>query len=249
MTMQKHDTGGKKKHSRAGILFALILFLIAAGGAVFFYTDCRLENIEFKNDSIYSDEELKEALFTAPTDKYACLFYARLRWLDSFTMPFIEKTSIELTDRNSVVIYVYGKPVIGCVEHMGKYMHFDRNGVVLESADTILDGIPEIKGLKFNKVVMNEQLELSDRNCYDTMLEILQLLEKNGLTADDITFNERFEVILHMNGHDVLLGLSEHYDVKLNNLGSMMRAVGEGKYVFDLRNYSEDNAEATARPK
>ncbi len=95
---------------------------------------------------------------------------------------------------------------------------------------------------------MTEPLETGSSKVFDTILDILLLLDKNKLAADVIEFGLRGEVTLYTGDDEVLLGRSENYDFRINNLANVMRSAPEGKYKFDMRNYDEKNMEVDARP-
>ena len=74
------------------------------------------------------------------------------------------------------------------------------------------------------------------------------LLGKNKLTADDICFGVRDDVTMHIGGNEIQLGVCENYDLKVNNINPALAALPEGRYVIDLRNYTENNREIDVRP-
>ena len=232
----------------AGVVIRLLIILAAAVAIIVFVTCFKLENIEIRPGKRYTEEEIRNYLFTKKTDKYAVFFAYRVNKLDKITLPFVEKIDVELTDRNSVIIYVYDKAVTGCVSHMGKYIYFDREGIVVDSSSERLEGIPLIKGIDFSGYTINEPLDTGSSKVFDTILEVLMLLEKNSLAADDMEFGLRGEVTLHIGQDEVLLGQCENYDFRINNLANVMRSAPEGNYRFDMRNFDEKNMEVDARP-
>ncbi|MBO4415035.1 MAG: hypothetical protein J5824_03515 [Lachnospiraceae bacterium] len=228
------------------------LLLIAVAAIVYFLVSFRLENVEIRNDSIYSDEEMKEKLFTGNRlDNYTYFFSWRINRSSKSSIPFVEKTDVEIIDKNSVIIYVYGKTVSGCIEHMGKYMHFDREGMVVESTDSPLDGIPVIEGLEFDRVVQGEKLQMGDSGLYENLMIILKSLEKNSLKADKIVYGVRNDITMYLGGDEVLLGFEGNNDFRINNLKNVLETLRKeyngGTFRVDMRKYSEDNTEVTAR--
>ncbi len=230
----------------------LSLLLIAVGAIVYFLVCFRLENIEFRNDSIYSDEEMKEKLFTGNRlDNYTYFFSWRINRNSKSSIPFVEKTDVEVIDKNSVIIYVYGKSVLGCIEHMGKYMHFDREGTVVESTDAPLDGIPVTEGLEFDRIIQGEKLQMGDSDLYENLMIILKSLEKNSLKADRIVYGVRNDITVYLGGDEVLLGFEGNNDFRINNLKNILETLKKeyngGSFRVDMRKYSEENTEVTAR--
>ena len=228
-----------------------IIFIVAVA-IVFYLVSFRLENVEIHNDSIYSDEEIKEKLFTgSKLDDYTHFFAWRINRNSKKHIPFIEKADVEIIDKNSVIIYVYGKSVAGCIEHMGKYMHFDREGIVVESADEPLSGIPMVEGFGFDSVIQGEKLEMGNSDLFETLMTILKSLEKNELYAERVVFGLRNDITLVMGGDEILLGIEGDNDLRIRNIRAVLQSLREeyqgGNFRIDMRNYSENDMEVTAR--
>ena len=230
----------------------LSLLLIAVAAVVFYLVSFRLENVEIRNDSIYSDEEIRNMIFNGSRlDKYTHFFAWRVNKNTKSKIPFVEKTDVEIVDKNSVIIYVYGKSVAGCVSHMGKYIHFDREGVVVESADTPLNGIPVVEGLEFLDVTMGEKLKMGNSDLFTTLMTILKSLEKNSLAAKRIVFGIRNDITLYIGENIILLGIDGDNDYRINNISpvfaSLREEYGDKAFRVDMRNYSPKNTQITAR--
>ncbi|MCR5685427.1 MAG: cell division protein FtsQ/DivIB [Lachnospiraceae bacterium] len=228
-----------------------IVFIIVCGIAAFLVT-FRLKNISLKNGTIYSDDEIKNRLFdNSRIDHNTYLFAWKVNHSSKYRYPFIEKIDVEVIDNSSVIIYAYGKAVIGCVEHMGQYMHFDREGVVVESDSKPLEGIPLIEGLEFENVVKGKKLEMGDSQLFDRLLSLIMRLKQKEIVVQNIVFGLRDDITLKIDGNEVLLGNDDDYDYRINNLGAVMEAVesnkGNGKYRYDMRNYNEKNQELSVR--
>ena len=48
-------------------------------------------------------------------------------------LPFVEDIEVSCEDMHTVKLHVYDKTVSGCINYMGQYIYFDRDGVVLQS--------------------------------------------------------------------------------------------------------------------
>lgn len=228
-------------------IFRLLILAAVLGGAIYFAVGCKLEHLEIRPGSFYSADEIERRLFTKGTDKYAYLFATRINRFWHEQIPFVEKVDVELVDKNSVIVYVYDKAVIGCVEHMGSYVYFDREGIAVDSTVSRREGIPLVTGLGFSEITMGDRLDLSDSTAFKTILNILLLLEKNGLTATDIDFGLRKDVTVHIDGNEFLLGTKGDYDVKINNIPQALAAMDDGKYRFDFKNYDNEHREIDVR--
>lgn len=138
-------------------LFALVLIGIPA--VLFLYT-FNIKKIEVVGADRYTNEQIKELVFQSKADSNSLYLYLKYRFFDKTRLPFVEKIDVNMVDNHSVTIFVYEKMVAGCVEFMGEYLYFDKDGIVVESTTEKLQGVPVIKGLKFKEIILNEKLKV-----------------------------------------------------------------------------------------
>ncbi len=224
----------------ACLLLAFICIIVLLNG--------RVKHVVIEGVNHYSEEEIKEKLFVKPTDRITLLFYLRQKITKEKEIPFIEKLDYEMVDKNTIKIRVYEKLVIGCVEVMGGYMYFDKDGIIVESSNERVDGVPLILGLKYDQVMLHQPLKVQKSTLFDTILDMTKLIQSHKLSVQTIQFNSSYEVTLEANGSVVLLGSRDFYDEQLAALSSILEHAGNKKYTFDLRNYSKDNTTVPAKP-
>lgn len=224
----------------ACLILAFICIIVLLNG--------RVKHVVIEGVNHYTEEEIKEKLFVKPTDHITLLFYLRQKITKDKEIPFIEKIDYEMVDKNTIKIRVYEKLVIGCVEVMGGYMYFDKDGIIVESSNERVDGVPLILGLKYDQVMLHQPLKVQKSTLFDTILNMTKLIQSHKLSVQTIQFNSSYEVTLEANGSVVLLGSREFYDEQLAALTSILEQAGNKKYTFDLRNYSKDNTTVPAKP-
>ncbi len=162
----------------------LLLLVIVAVPAAVLLTAFRIKTVEVIGALEYTDEQIKEHVIASPQENNALYLYLKYKFFPTPELPFVEKLDVEMNSSHSITIYVYEKMVAGCVEFMGEYLYFDKDGMVVESSSKKLDRIPEIKGLKFKEIILNERLKventaLEDRDAEpDPTLSEKQRLEK-----------------------------------------------------------------------
>ena len=235
---------GKTKESWPSIRFLLgvcaVLLVLAAG--IWGYNTFRLKNIEINGLTRYTEAEftgkLEQGFLTSLTPVF-CL----VDNLYQKEIPFVEQYEIEYVDRQSARIYVHEKRVTGCVIIMGRYMFFDKDGIIVESSDTVLPGIPVIKGLKFDEIALYRKLKVQKESLFDTILELARLIEKHGLPVQEISFDSGYKVTLELEGITVQLGKRTSYDEVLNALSGILASIPGRKGLLDMQNYSSENGE------
>lgn len=221
--------------------------LVLAVAAVIFLKMFEMKHFTVTGGSRYSGEEMKELLVTEPTDTVSLFFWLRMRLFWEGEIPFVEKVEVELTGRDSVEVTVHDKLVTGCVEQMGSYLYFDREGMVVESAKERLSDVPLVTGLKFSKIVLRERMVTAKEGIFDVILDLARLIEKNGLRVSQIAFDADYAVTLYVDGNIVFLGKKEHYDEVLAVLKSLIDASGDRKFRFDMTAYENGNNRVTAQ--
>lgn len=225
----------------------LCVCLVFAAAAVIFRMMFELKHFNVTGGSRYSGEEVRQILVTKPTDRVSLFFWLRMRLFGAGEIPFVEKVEVELSGRNGVEVTVHDKLVTGCVEQMGSYLYFDREGMVVESAKERLPDVPLVTGLKFSKIVLRERMVTAKEGIFDVILDLVRLIEKQGLAVSQIAFDSDDAVTLYVDGNVVFLGKKQHYDEALAVLKSLIAASGDRKFKFDLTAYENGNNRVTAQ--
>ena len=241
MKEQENDYTKDKWLSVKQMLVILgVLTLLAAG--IWGYNSFRLKEITVEGLSRYTKDEfinkLESDVLFGLTPVY-CL-------QDSLTqknIPFVEKYEIEYIDRHTARIVVHEKRVIGCVIVMGRYMFFDKDGIVVESADSLLEGVPVITGLEFDENVLYKKLNVQKQSLFDTILEITRLAEQKNIITKEISFDSNYAVTLYLDDITVLLGKRTSYDEQINALSGILESLQGRTGVIDMQNYSKENGE------
>lgn len=128
------------------ILFTVVLIMISA---------LRLENVEIKNSTYYSDKKLESLYSIKPGYGNTVLTWLRLKYGSRPNVPFIDDLDIELSGFHTLKIKVYEKNIIGCIPYMGEYVCFDKDGVMVGSIAKRRDDIPVVEGIDYSSMVYN----------------------------------------------------------------------------------------------
>ena len=238
---QEKDRANEKGISvRLLILVLGVLAVISAG--IWGYNWYRLKNISFDGLSRYTEAEFTKRLdigfFTSLTPLF-CLSDS----VSQKKIPFVEKYEIMYTDRQSARVLVHEKRITGSVIIMGRYMFFDKDGIIVESADAPVEGVPVVTGLEFDEIVLYKQLKVQKQSLFDTILELTRLIELNELLVEEISFDSNYEITLQLKNITVLLGKRTSYDEPLKALAGILQSVQGRSGTLDMRNYSRDNAD------
>lgn len=214
------------------------LLLIAV--LVWSYNLFRLKEISFEGLTRYSEQEMEAKLqdsFLMTWTPFFCL-------ADTFgekEIPFVETYEIRYQGRNSAKVTIYEKRVVGCIAMMGRYLYFDKDGIIVESAGTLISDIPVVEGLEFTELVLYQKLKIQKQSMFETILELTRLIEANGLSVQKIIFSSDYQVTLISGNLEIQLGKRTSYDEPLNALKGILSVAGERNGTLDMRNYSKEN--------
>lgn len=232
----------KRKRFRVLKKFILIIMILATMYVLYFEV-FKLSRIEIEGSERYTEEEIRKYLVHDKFDEDSLYFYFNYKYRRKPEIPFIQDIDVVLKDRNTVEVTLYEKIVTGCVEFMGEYMYFDKDGIIVESSDQKEEDVLEIVGLQFNRIAMNEQLVVQKQSLFDTILNLTQLIHSYEIPVDKLAFNRDYEVTLTCGKSTVYLGKHDFYDVPLSQLNNIL-AKSKGKA---LAYYMQDYTEAGQR--
>jgi cell division protein FtsQ len=217
---------------------------------VLFVSTFHIEKVDVVGTKRYTVQQMNEMIFQSKQDYNSLYLYLKYRFFEEPRIPFVEKIDVKMIDNHSVTIFVYEKMVAGCVDFMGEYLYFDKDGIIVESSSQRLEGIPIIKGLEFSEIILNEKLKVQKDELYDVIINITQLIEKYELDVDIVSFNNNYEVTFYCNDIKILLGKKSTYDEVLSDLKNILiEAEGTELSEIDLSNYNNGTGYIIGKPK
>lgn len=226
----------KNKKNKWKILLVILVVAAALIGIVFFAF--RVKTIQYEGSKHYSDAQLSEAIFN---NEYPnALFYFLFQKKNQKAIPFVQKYEVEIKWPAKMNISIYEKPIVGYVSYMGCYMYFDKDGIVVESSTHSLEGVPQVTGLNFKSIVLNQKLDVSDTSIFITILDMTQTFDKYDINVDKIYFDADGSVTLYMGNVKVLLGVSADYTDRLFKIKEIAPKLEGLKGTLHLENYTKD---------
>ncbi len=230
------------------IRFAAVLVILGALalliGGLF-----RTEEIAVEGLSYYTEEEFLARISGEGARKNTLLFRWEQFRAGEQQVPYIERYDITTEGKNVIRIKVYEKILVGCVKVMGQYLYFDKDGYVTESSTEQLPGVPLIKGLEFDRIMLYEKLNIQKDELYDVILNITKLVREYEIPAGSITFNGKGEVELSVGGSSVALGRRTAYDLPIQKLADILPSVSDRNLYIDLSGYEGGTDDIIAKPK
>lgn len=227
----------------------LLLIIILGIPSVLFISTFHIKKLEVVGTQRYSAEQITGELMKTKLDSNSLYLYLKHRYFTDIRLPFVEKIDVTMTDTHTITVYVYEKMVAGCVEFMGEYMYFDKDGIVVESSSERLEDIPVIKGLKFNQILLSEKLKVQKDELFDVIINLTQLINKYELDVDTVTFNSDYDVTLDAGDIRILLGKKSTYDEALSELKNILAEAKGMEITIDMKNYVKGTSNIIAKQK
>lgn len=228
----------QKREERTGLMVAIIAGLIL----VIVLLSVNISTITVTGNQRYSDEQMTEILFPDRASRNVVYCYLKNRFQEHEKIPFVEDYKIAFQDPFSVEVIVYEKSVVGYVSYMSSFMYFDKDGIIVESANNKLEGIPWITGLEFGHIVLYQKLPVESREIFEEILNLTQILSIYNLQVDKIQYNRFGEATLYVADIEVILGSNEDLNGKIATLGDILPELKGRKGTLNLDTYDETNS-------
>lgn len=231
----KRSTSRLKKRIKVILSLAVVAALL--GGVYYFLQTHTVTTVYVDGNVHYSKEEIENMVFDGPLSRnslYLSLFYRDKQITD---VPFIASMNVQVLSPDTIKIEVYEKSLAGYVEYLGHYIYFDKDGTVVESSNVKTAGVPQITGLSFDHMVINEPLPVDDTEVFYRILTVTQALTKYSLTVDRIYFSSPERMTLYFGDVKIIFGTDELLDEKMGLIESLLPEL-EGKAgSMSLENY------------
>lgn len=229
----------RKKSIIIGSVLAVLL------GGLAYLSTFRLKTIRVTGCEAVDEQVIVDAVSSQKFSNNTLLLYlfGKIKPMDN--IPFVSKTELELASKNEIVVTVYEKSLAGCVEYMDGYIYFDKDGIVLDTDSEMIEGVPCIKGLRFNQWEMGQKLPIEDERRFRSILSITQLVDKYKLEIDGIQFTSENEIVLFCDGITIELGEGEYLAIQMMNLGSILEGLKGLEGTLYMKDFNHDNATAS----
>ncbi len=227
---------------RAGIVLAVFssLLLLLTGGFLYIINNYKVTTVHVDGSVHYTNEEIMEMVMGGRFGDNSLFLSLKYRDKGIEGVPFIETMDVDIESRDTIRITVYEKALAGYVKYLGRYVYFDKDGIVVETSTEETAGIPQVTGLSFDHVILHEPLPVDKPELFDEILNITQQLSKYSLTADRIYFDSVYNVTLYFGEAKIAMGENKDIDEKIMKLQYILPDLLGKSGTLDMREYSED---------
>lgn len=247
----------------SGVLTAAILLFI------FLF---HIKKVTVEGNIHYTEEEIKAMIMDDAFSGNSVLFTLKNGTREMEDVPFLESIRVEMIARDEIRLMVTEKNIVGYLEYNGAYWYFDRNGIVVEktaepamtaeeriaaeAAQNTEEGIVlgeempvknfvplvEGDGFRFEKMVLNHKLDISDPGIFNALSSINQMINKDNIPPDKVIYDADSNITLIYGDIEVWLGKDEHLEEKMNTLASIMQEMDGLSGILHLEEYDSSRS-------
>ncbi len=230
------------RSKRALILTGMLALLLTVlvGGYLYIINNYTITTVHVEGNIHYTNEEIMEMVMGGRYGNNSLFLSLKYRDKGIDDIPFIQTMDVTIEAKDTIRITVYEKALAGYVSYLGRYVYFDKDGIVVETSEEKTQGIPQVTGLKFDHVILHDRLPVEKPEVFDEVLNITQQMDKYDLSADKIYFDSDYQVTLIFGEARVLLGDSRDIDEKIMKLQYILPDLAGKSGILDMREYSED---------
>lgn len=240
--------GGRREKLRFGkskrvVILSVTLFLllfVLVGGYEYIIHNYTVTTVYVEGNVHYTSEEIMEMVMGGRFGNNSLFLSLKYKDKGMEDIPFIQTMDVEIEAKDTIRIIVYEKALAGYVSYLGRYVYFDKDGIVVETSTEKTAGIPQVTGLSFDHVILHEPLPVEKTDVFDEILNITQQLERYSMSADRIYFDPEYQVTLMFGDAKVALGDDRYIDEKIMKLQYILPALLGKKGTLNMREYSED---------
>ena len=214
---------------------ALLIFVLV------FFLGFRVTSVQVEGNSFYTDDQIKNMVINVPLAKNSILAGFINTEKSTKDASMIDSIRISRINRNTLLLQVEEKQMIGYIEFQGQCVNFDRQGIIQIITDAPLENVPKIEGIDVKEAVQGERLSGISRTKLNTILSVGKMLEKMENKPDRLGFNELNQLVMYYGDIEVRLGDDENMDEKINRLVGILPELEGMSGILHLENTTEDS--------
>lgn len=219
---------------------AYIVGLGLLAAAVVFFTYYKVDSVQVRGTTHYSDEEVKKMVLRGPLASNSVLAPMIYSTADTDDVAFVDAFKVTQINRSTICISVKEKKPVGCIHYLDSYVFFDRNGIFVEGSKTRDESVPYFDGIQVNSVVMDEKLDIKGDSVLNTAVALSTIFQKNEMIPDHIQFDSSYSISLIYGDITVQLGKDEDLEEKMNRVIAILPKLTGKKGILHMESVSTD---------
>ena len=205
---------------------------------VFFFSYFHVSKVEVMGSEHYSDKEIKKMILKQPFASNSILAPIFCTRSNTDDITYVDGLKVSRSNRNTLVISVREKKIVGCIPYLDSYIYFDRNGIFVDGQMTRDESIPFFDGIQVKKVVRDEKLPIKN-TVLNTAVALSTIFSKNDMIPDHIQFDDSYEISLLYGDITVYLGKDVYLEDKMTRAIAILPQISGEKGILHMENITD----------
>lgn len=234
------------KHKKLWVSTAIIAVLLFC---MFFF---RVKKVTVEGNTYYSQSDMVKMFQSNLFERNILTFWFMEKCSLTPELNFVREYEVSYPSVNEIHIKLYEKSIVAGIAYSNQYIYFDKDGMVLRSAEQPVAGIPLFETKNLTTFTLYEKVQMEDEGLLEQIMNLANLFQHYSVKWDKVQFDEKNNAILTVGKIQVLLGKKDNYDEEISALSSVLEnnsAKENQEGVFDLRNYKVGGDIILKRPK
>lgn len=223
----------RKSHKGLWVIGAVVVILLFCA---FFF---RVKKVSIEGNTYYSSREMEEKFQSNIFEKNILTFWLMQKLSLTPDLPFVREYEVSYPSANEIHIKLYEKSIVAGIAYSNQYIYFDKDGIVLQSSDKAVKGIPLFETKNLTTFTLYSKVQMEDDSLLSQILNLANLFKHYNVNWDKVVFDSKNEAYLYAGEIQVSLGKKENYDEEISALSSVLAKVEKNGQTgeIDLRNY------------
>lgn len=236
----------KLRKNRKWVVLAGVILILALCTFLF-----RVKKVSVEGNTFYSEAQMADMFQSNVLERNVLTFWLLDKLSLTPDLDFVREYEVTYPSMNEVHIKLYEKTIVAGIAYTNQYIYFDKDGMVLQSTDKPVKGIPLFETKNLTTFTLYSKIQMEDDELLSQILNLANLFQHYGITWDRVQFNEKNEAFLYSGNIKVNLGKRENYDEQMSALASVLKQALQKKMSgeIDLADYMVKGTVILKRPE
>lgn len=227
----------REERRKQGIRIRRMEILLLILGILLVLVTARFQSIEITGNRRYSEEEIRAMLFPGSWDTDSFYQFLKEHTREHAEYPFIESYELHWKGPLKLKVRVREKNVVAYVGFMSSRFYFDRDGMVVESTQEPLEGVPRIEGLDFGSISLHKRISVKNDRVFHDIMNLTNALSELQISCESIRYDDSLNATLNLGDIRVKLGADQDMEEKISCLREILPKLSGKRGELDLSTY------------
>ena len=227
----------REERRKQGIRIRRMEILLLILGILLVLVTARFQSIEITGNRRYSEEEIRTMLFPGSWDTDSFYQFLKEHTREHAEYPFIESYELHWKGPLKLKVRVREKNVVAYVGFMSSRFYFDRDGMVVESTQEPLEGVPRIEGLDFGSISLHKRISVKNDRVFHDIMNLTNALSELQISCESIRYDDSLNATLNLGDIRVKLGADQDMEEKISCLREILPKLSGRRGELDLSTY------------